>query len=131
MIARPVRKNGFTLMEIIVATTIMGIALVAVLQLFSIGLSSGRRSQRATIAVSLARNVMEEILSRDELTNGTEGGRFEEEGMDYAIEIQPGEFEELHEVLVTVSWSERGGTKDYRLFCYVPDESSGLSVFPE
>jgi type II secretory pathway pseudopilin PulG len=118
-------------MEIIVATTIMGIALVAVLQLFSLGLSSGRRSQRATIAVSLARNLMEEVLSRDELEDGADEGEIEEDDMTYAIDVQPGEFEGLHEVRVTVSWSERGRPKDYTLFCYVPEESQGFSIFPE
>lgn len=131
MNGRIAKKNGFTLMEIIVAMTLMGLSLVAVLELFSLGLSSGRRSQRATVAVSLARNLMEEVLSRDELADGTEEGRFEEEEMDYAIDVGPGEFQGLHEVLVTVSWTERGRMKDYRLFCYVPDESSGFSIFPE
>jgi len=119
---------GFTLIEIIIAVTILGLALVAVLQVFSIGMSSARRSQKVTMAVSVASNIMEEVISRDIIEDGFEQGSIEGLGIDYSIDIQPGTLEGLHEVQVAVSWT--GSGKAFELFCQVPDEGGSFSLFP-
>ena len=123
--------SGFTLVEIIIATSILGLALVAILQLFSLGISSTRRSQRSTIAVSIARNFMEEVMSRDVIDIGIEQGRLDDYDMEYLIEITEGDYEGLHEVDVAVMWSDAAKQKEYHLFCYLPEESQGFSVFPK
>ncbi|MFQ6104239.1 MAG: prepilin-type N-terminal cleavage/methylation domain-containing protein [Candidatus Glassbacteria bacterium] len=123
-------KSGFTLIEIIVATTILGLALVAVLQVFSIGISSARKSQRMTMAVSIARNLMEEVISRDDIEDGYDRGSIEEFGIEYSIDIRPAEYEGLHEVEVAVTWSDAMENREYQLVCYVPEEAQGFSVFP-
>ncbi len=124
------RQRGFTLIEIIIATAVMALALVAVLQVFSLGVSSARRSQKSTIAVTLARNVMEEVASRDLLEPGREEGELEDYDMSYSIDITEGELPGLHDVEVAVSWSDEGATKEYRLFTMIPEESMGFSIFP-
>lgn len=123
-------QRGFTLIEIIIATTIMALALVAVLQLFSLGVSSARRSQRSTIAVTLARNIMEEVASRDVIEQGHEEGDLEDYSMQYSIDITEGGLPGLHEVEVAVRWSDESTVKEYQLFTYIPEESMGFSVFP-
>ncbi len=122
------RVKGFTLIEIIVAMTILGLSMVAVLQVFSLGLSSSRRSQKVTMAVSIAKNIMEEVISRDNIEVDYEQGSIEEFGIDYSIDIKPGELEGLHVVEVSVGWT--GGERVFALFCHVPNESRGFSVFP-
>ena len=122
--------SGFTLIEIIVATTILGLVLVVVLQIFSIGISSTRRSQRSALEVSVAQNLMEEVLSRDSVSDAFERGVMEEFNLEYTIDIQPGKYEGLHEVEVAVMWNGAGEKSTYKLFCYVPDEVRGFSVFP-
>jgi len=123
------RVKGFTLIEIIVAMTILGLSMVAVLQVFSLGLSSSRRSQKVTMAVSVAKNIMEEVISRDSIEAGYEQGSIEEFGIDYSIDINPGELAGLHVVEVSVGWT--GGERVFALFCQVPQEASGFSVFPK
>jgi len=123
-------QKGFTLIEIIIATTILGLALVAVLQVFALGINSTRRSQKMTIAVSVAQNIMEEVISRDHIEDEFERGVVDDYGLEYSIDIQAGELEGTHEVEVAVMWSDSPENKAFQLFCLVPEEASGFSVFP-
>jgi prepilin-type N-terminal cleavage/methylation domain-containing protein len=66
--------NGFTLLEVVVAMAIVGLGVVTLLELFSMGLRLGARSSARTEANSYARQVMDEVLARQTLQNGTERG---------------------------------------------------------
>ncbi|MCJ7810032.1 MAG: prepilin-type N-terminal cleavage/methylation domain-containing protein, partial [Desulfobulbaceae bacterium] len=68
--------GGFTLLEILVAISIMAICLTVIFQLFSGGLKSGRLSDDYTRGVFHAREIMEEILVSDALAEGISEGRF-------------------------------------------------------
>ena len=69
---------GFTLLEVLVAMTIVGIGVVTLLQLFSMGLRLGARSTAQTDALASGRLIMDEILARPKLADGGERGTFEE-----------------------------------------------------
>ena len=66
--------SGFTLLEVVVAMAIVGLGVVTLLELFSMGLRLGARSFVRTEANSYARQVMDEVLARRTLDNGTERG---------------------------------------------------------
>ncbi|PKL51776.1 MAG: hypothetical protein CVV37_04705 [Nitrospira bacterium HGW-Nitrospira-1] len=55
-------RVGFTLIEVMVATVIMGIIIVVIMQLFSGGLRSSEFSRDYTNAVIYAKNKMEEVF---------------------------------------------------------------------
>lgn len=74
----PVSNNGFTLIEILVAISILAISLVVIFQLFSGGLKSSRLSEEYTRAIFHAREKMEEILIPKELSEGELQGEFED-----------------------------------------------------
>ena len=65
---------GFTLLEVVVAMTIVGLGVVTLLQIFSVGLRLGTRSTVSTEAVTYAREVMDDFLSRPTLEEGSEQG---------------------------------------------------------
>ena len=69
--------QGFTLIEIIVALAILGIALTVIIELFSGGLRLGRFSKEYTNAVNYARMKMEEIESQENIEEGTLEGEFD------------------------------------------------------
>ena len=69
-------KAGFTLLEILVAISILAISLVVILQLFSGGLKSRKVSDDYTRGVFHAREKMSEILLSKDLTEGESGGEF-------------------------------------------------------
>jgi len=74
----PLSNNGFTLIEILVAISILGISLVVVLQLFSGALKSNRMSDDYTKGIFYAQEKMEEVLLREALTSGVEEGEFDD-----------------------------------------------------
>jgi prepilin-type N-terminal cleavage/methylation domain-containing protein len=61
------RNRGFTLLEIIVAVAVLGVSVGIALQIFSGGLNNVRRIELAHGAMNHAENVMNEILSDQDL----------------------------------------------------------------
>ncbi|MFP4087445.1 MAG: prepilin-type N-terminal cleavage/methylation domain-containing protein [Desulfobacteraceae bacterium] len=70
--------QGFTLIEILVAVSILAICLVVILQLFSGALKSSRVSDEYTTGIFYAREKMEEILLTQGLTSGVQEGEFDD-----------------------------------------------------
>jgi prepilin-type N-terminal cleavage/methylation domain-containing protein len=66
--------KGFTLLEVVVAMTIVGLGIVTLLQIFSLGLRLGARSTVRTEVVTDGRRVMDEFLARRALQEGMERG---------------------------------------------------------
>jgi general secretion pathway protein I len=67
-------KKGFTLIEVLVAMSILAVSLVVILQLFSGGLKSSRLSDRYSRGVCYAREKMDEILLAETLSEGAVDG---------------------------------------------------------
>jgi len=67
-------RAGFTLLEVLIAMTIVGLGVVTLLQIFSQGLRLGARSSVQTEALSQGARVMDELLARPKLRDGTESG---------------------------------------------------------
>jgi prepilin-type N-terminal cleavage/methylation domain-containing protein len=65
---------GFTLLEVVVAMTIVGIGVVTLLEIFSSGLRLGSRSSAATEAMAYGRQAMDEILLRRKIEEGAQQG---------------------------------------------------------
>jgi general secretion pathway protein I len=70
--------RGFTLIETLIAISILAISLVTLLQLFSGGLRSSTLSDEYTRGIFHAREKMDEILLAGELTEGVIGGEFDD-----------------------------------------------------
>lgn len=115
---------GFTLIEVIVAMTILAISLVAVLQLFSGGLKASSISRNYTLAIAHAKNKMEELS----FAPVQDSGEFED-GFKWESDVQPyeGLYEELNarlesselkllKIIVKISWnSSRNKQKSVQL----------------
>jgi prepilin-type N-terminal cleavage/methylation domain-containing protein len=110
------RQAGFTLLEVLVATAILGIAVAVVLQLFSANLRAISDSGDYVIAVTRAEMKMREVLATDALSEKAysettnDGYR-----MDIAIaETLKDRTENLQtrllEIVLTVHWTK--GTKE-------------------
>ncbi len=75
--ARLQSREGFTLLEVIVALAILGIGLTLTMELFSGGLRLGRISGEYTKAMNYASLKMEELATQQTVTEGEETGDFE------------------------------------------------------
>jgi len=67
-------SGGFTLLEVLIAMTIVGLGVVTLLQIFSQGLRLGARSNVQTEAIAQGARVLDELLARPKLRDGTESG---------------------------------------------------------
>jgi general secretion pathway protein I len=116
-----VRNRGFTLIETLVAISILAISLVVILQLFSGGLKSSKLSDEYTRGIFHAREKMDEILLTGELTEGVIGGEFED-GFRWKAEALPLGIEEAKDlklpfrafnIKVDVMWDAGGQEKHF------------------
>ncbi|MBW1678787.1 MAG: type II secretion system protein [Deltaproteobacteria bacterium] len=80
--------KGFTLIEIMVALAILGIALTIIMQLFSGGLCLARKSEDYSRAVFYGRQLLEEICLQKEISEREEAGKFEGD-YTWKYEIKP------------------------------------------
>ncbi|MFQ5850844.1 MAG: prepilin-type N-terminal cleavage/methylation domain-containing protein [Candidatus Binatia bacterium] len=94
-------QNGFTLLEVVVAMAIVGLGVVTLLEIFSLGLRLGANSSERTEAVSYARQVMDEVLIRGGVGEGKEKGSF---GERYRWILQVAPFQEESELLLSTGW---------------------------
>lgn len=115
--------NGFTLIEILVAMSLLAVSLVVILQLFSGGLKSGKVSDEYTRGIFHAREVMEEVLLLDAVEEGVTAGEFDD-GFKWKTEIVLLEQREeeaarlpfdTFTIAVEVSWGEEEREKHLRI----------------
>ena len=84
------RIKGFTLLEVMVALSILGIALTVLIQLFSGGLRQAKNSRDYTKAVLYAKQVMEEVAMKEILAEGIENGDLTD-GYRWQVTVSPQE----------------------------------------
>lgn len=126
-------RRGFTLLEVLLAISIMSIGIVSALQLFSGSMSLAASSAGQTKAMIVARSVMDAALWRATLEETVDAGeydgynwvrstRFVDRQLLSAEELDEGTFGveadlpfELMEIVVEVDWESPRGTKRVRL----------------
>ena len=79
-------RKGFTLLEVMVAVAVLGIAMTAIHYGQAQSIRAQARSQNVTLAAMKAMEKMEEILIAEELTDGILEGEFED-GFRWKAEI--------------------------------------------
>jgi prepilin-type N-terminal cleavage/methylation domain-containing protein len=103
MNARP-QTGGFSLIEVLCAILIMGVALVALTRGITTALASTKDSEVETIVVELATGQMETLRASGVLTDDTTEGDFGDGFPKYKWEqtVSPGGVDGLHQVDVVV-----------------------------
>ena len=106
-------KNGFTLLETMVALAILGLSIMAMLQLFSGAADSARRVRAQTEAMALAQSHMELLLTEaeaDRANRGTLEGTFQGPFHRYRYEVVRIRLTDrnLMEIRLRVIWSDPG-----------------------
>jgi len=108
---------GFTLLEVLVAMTIVGIGVVTLLQVFSMGLRLGARSGGQTEALAYGQQIMDGILARSKLEDGAEQGKYQDQARwnlqvqtvrDPSTALNLGSNLELKEVALDVTVNDGG-----------------------
>ncbi len=113
--------KGFTLIEVIVALSILGIAITVILQLFSANLKAVSKSEDYVNALVLANQKMHELSQSDDIsekawTEMTEHGyRFDISVYEVLKERTETLQVRLMEIQLTVSWLKGSQQKSHTL----------------
>jgi prepilin-type N-terminal cleavage/methylation domain-containing protein len=117
-VPRPPRAEGFSLLEVLVATTIMGLVMVVLLQVLTAALRAQEASWSNTQAVLVGEKILQENCQVNVMTAGTYQGR--DGRFDYLVKVAPQY--ELSDpfankkilcslIRVTLTWQEWGRRK--------------------
>lgn len=116
--ARSAKRSGFTLVEVLVATAVVALGLVAALTAFSIASRVRAVSSNDTVVAFLAQQKLAEIqvVGKEELPIGTTQGDFGPEFPQYVWRLTVGEPNRVNVVAVDlrISTSEAGGEREAR-----------------
>ncbi len=104
------KRNGFTLIEVIVAITILSVSFVLVMQLFSKGLRAARDSCDYSTAIVFAKGKMEGLVS------GIESASVNNDELRWEYDVQPYEGYELEgsnimKINLKVFWGDSPATQ--------------------
>lgn len=108
----PHQSNGFSLLEVMVALAILGIALVAIFQLFSLNLRSTQKAEDYTMAIFYARSMLDEAYSfvdpSDESTSEEHENKYKvTREVSLHSESEDGKVK-TYDITVTVTWPPSG-----------------------
>lgn len=81
-------QRGFTLLEVVVAMAIVGLGVVTLIEIFSLGLRLVARSSEKATAITYGRQVMDEVLIRRGVQEGGEEGSFGEKHR-WRLQVKP------------------------------------------
>lgn len=119
---RPPGAEGFSLMEVLVATAVMGLVLVVLLQVLTSALRAQKASWGHTQAVLVAEKILQENCEISTLAKGTSQGR--DGRYNYMVKVTP-QYELADPfadkrvlcslIQVTVTWQEWGRNKTLEL----------------
>ena len=137
------KPRGFLLFEIMVAVTMVGIAMATVLQSISFSLVTARVTRDYEMASALLSQKMWEVTSLPSAEPGSSQGTFSEHpGFRYTVVVEdllPGEASDdpsiivksLAKITVTLFWEFRGKTKQLMAQTYMPVvEEDEAEAFP-
>ncbi|MFQ5466683.1 MAG: prepilin-type N-terminal cleavage/methylation domain-containing protein [Kiloniellaceae bacterium] len=82
------RTGGFTLLEVVVAFTILAVAMVGLMRAFSTGLRGLDAAQVSTAAVMHARSKLEEVGIAIPIEGGEQSGEFDD-GYEWRVSMVP------------------------------------------
>lgn len=113
--------RGFTLLEVMVAFSILAIVLLAVFQSQSYSVSLTRHNKFFTTASYLARTCAAEIEITGHAATGTMKGTFGDDypGYSWQVEVLSSPFPGTKKIKITVTNHEIWPDKEYVLYYYV------------
>jgi len=132
-INRKLSKKGFTLIELMVAIAILGIASIGIFQAFSVGFQSMADAKYRTVATNIAQEKLEEVKNSVKVAYPYYSVETQViSDTTYTVIVATNSQEDnLEQVYVTVSWHDRqGNEKNVQLETLVYDLQVDYAVTP-
>lgn len=116
------KQQGFSLLEILIAFSILALSLSILLKIFSVGVTTASVAEEYTAAVQIAESLMAKTGVETPLQAGESSG-LENEKYDWLVTVSPFEFNPenadvnavsavLFKVRVTVTWGDEDANTD-------------------
>ena len=118
-----ISNKGFTLVEVLLAVTILAVGIIGVLRAYATSVNALEVSQENIDAVCLLKEKMAEIeqagLEQGGIPQGVSSGEFEGsfEGFEWESEVKPSRVDGLNEITLVVSRKEK--PRRFSLVTYV------------
>jgi len=117
-----VKEKGFSLLELLLATVLLSIGLVGLVNSFSIGLSESTQAKEFAQAKNLLEEKLEDIRNLTFANVANETRAQVPDFSDYEREVQVSAIQSgLKEVQIDVFWQAKGGEVSISLASYVSD----------
>jgi general secretion pathway protein I len=106
------KSSGFSLIEVMVALAILGVAVVAVFQLFSITLRATKKADDYTKAIFYARSALDQAYAVPDVEKSSDEADFSDGFAVKTVTSLKSSSEDgklkLYEITVTVTWPPSG-----------------------
>lgn len=124
------KSKAFTLTETIIAAAVLGIAIIAIMQVFPVGVKTAALSRQTTVAINLGQEVLEETTSQvfDDINaiaktrvNADPGSPYYDYYKQVDVTFVDANMQDsgtdtgLKKVTVTIFWPDSGGEKQVSL----------------
>jgi general secretion pathway protein I len=113
------RRQGFTLLEVMVALAILAITLVVLFSQQATSIDQGNEARIITKATFLAQERMTGVLTQDRLSIGEEEAQEEIPPFTWKTMVEEAAIEGMKKITVLVLWKEGDRERDLRLVTYV------------
>lgn len=111
----PSRKQGFTLLEVIIAVIILTGGTIAICRAFSSGLLASADAENVDLALNIAQAKMEQIKNTSFGSLADNGPTPDASFPNFNVTVNVGEGQNPMQVGVTVSWNVAGGQTNVTL----------------
>ncbi len=121
-------RRGLTLLEVLVAMIVLGVAIVGIAQGFTVGLRAASAARGTTIATELVATKLAELdAGLIPVTQDDEGdfSDYGEPDFHFRIDSRTTSWLGLYEIVLTVEWPDRGGTRDLIVVQWMLDRQAG------
>lgn len=118
---RQARQDGFTLLEVLAALSVLAIGLVVLLQTDALNADRTLHASRLLEATQIAREKMDEAFSSE--GSALDLGTFESEEGFFGISktVALSEYPGVYEVKLTVGWLEGSRKRSYEVVAYLAE----------
>lgn len=120
------RRGGFTLVEVLAALVIFGVAIVGIIQGIDSAIAYQSDLGMRQRAAMLASNVLEEIKYGNDVAEGEDQGQFENEDAVYTwrTAIEKTDLPGLMKVTAVVAWGPQDNLKEYSISALMYDQAA-------
>ena len=112
--------NGFTLLEILAALSVLAFTFIVFLQTDGLNASRTVHAKKLLGAVRLAESRMEELFSEGSEGIVSQEGEKEDGSYTWESVVSDPQYQDLKEVRLTIRWAEGTREEEYVLLAYLP-----------